>query len=194
MNVRIWGNHAENVYVAHGCATTSLGPLYVFRNTSGRTRADASGKLGSAFIKLGYSDSADAYRRGRMYVFHNSVLQLDNHGARFGLLVTNSAYRQFNIVSLNNVLHVLQSPAISATADQPGSQFDYDLRPSWAAAPQEPHGLVGTPTWELAPDGRRWLKPGAPGHDKGTVIPNFSDGFLGAAPDVGAVETGSTPP
>jgi hypothetical protein len=191
MNVRVWGNFTENVMIPHGCATTSLGPLYLFRNTNGRTRTDSSGKLGSAFLKLGYSDSADEYRHGKMYVLHNTVLQPDDHGPRFGLLITSSAYRQYNITSRNNILHVLQSPSISGTADQPGSSFDYDMHSSFA--PQEPHGFSGKPVYDTSPDGRRWLRAGTPGHDQGVRIPNFNDDFLGAAPDLGAFENGSPP-
>ena len=38
------------------------------------------------------------------------------------------------------------------------------------------------------------LKPGAAAIDKGTVLPGVTDGFSGAAPDLGAIEAGSVPP
>lgn len=37
------------------------------------------------------------------------------------------------------------------------------------------------------------LKPGAPAIDAGVVIPGFTDGFVGAAPDLGAYEYGGLP-
>jgi hypothetical protein len=38
------------------------------------------------------------------------------------------------------------------------------------------------------------LRPRSPAIDKGTVLPTITDGFKGAAPDLGAYEFGSTPP
>ena len=38
------------------------------------------------------------------------------------------------------------------------------------------------------------LKPGAAAIDKGTALPGVTDGFAGAAPDMGAIEAGSAPP
>ena len=35
------------------------------------------------------------------------------------------------------------------------------------------------------------LAPNSPGFDQGLVIPNFSDGFTGSAPDMGAHEAGT---
>jgi hypothetical protein len=38
------------------------------------------------------------------------------------------------------------------------------------------------------------LKPGSVGVDRGTILPNVTDGFGGRAPDLGALEIGQTPP
>jgi len=38
------------------------------------------------------------------------------------------------------------------------------------------------------------LRPGSPPVDAGFVLPNLNDGFLGAAPDLGAYELGAAPP
>jgi hypothetical protein len=38
------------------------------------------------------------------------------------------------------------------------------------------------------------LKPGAAAIDKGTVIPNETDGYTGSAPDLGALEFGQPVP
>ena len=38
------------------------------------------------------------------------------------------------------------------------------------------------------------LKPGSAAVDRGVVLPNVTDGFAGAAPDLGAVELGQAPP
>ena len=38
------------------------------------------------------------------------------------------------------------------------------------------------------------LKPGAAAVDRGVALPNVTDGFTGAAPDLGALEFGQVPP
>ena len=38
------------------------------------------------------------------------------------------------------------------------------------------------------------LRPGSAAIDRGIVLPSITDGFTGAAPDLGAYELGSTPP
>ena len=38
------------------------------------------------------------------------------------------------------------------------------------------------------------LKPGSAAVDKGIAIPNVTDGFAGAAPDLGALEVGQPAP
>jgi len=38
------------------------------------------------------------------------------------------------------------------------------------------------------------LKPGSAAIDRGMILPNITDGFSGAAPDLGALELGQTPP
>jgi hypothetical protein len=59
------------------------------------------------------------------------------------------------------------------------------------------NGIHATPTyrsghgWQSESGGQYQLQPGTPGADQGVAIPNFNDGFLGAAPDVGAAEGGA---
>jgi hypothetical protein len=75
------------------------------------------------------------------------------------------------------------------------AQFSNDL----TNAPSSPEvgGIVGTPQyasgngWQSGVGGMYQLAAGSPGYDKGKRIPNFNDGFLGAAPDVGAAEAGA---
>src|SRR5258708_11152917 len=58
-------------------------------------------------------------------------------------------------------------------------------------------GINATPTyaagngWQSEAGGQYALAAGTPGFDQGARIPNFNDGFLGAAPDVGAAESGA---
>ena len=38
------------------------------------------------------------------------------------------------------------------------------------------------------------LKPGSAAVDRGTILPNVTEGFSGRAPDLGALEIGQAPP
>ena len=59
----------------------------------------------------------------------------------------------------------------------------------------EIHGISNTtPTFEQEGDYVFYLAPGEPGEDAGENIPNFSNGFTGNAPDMGAFERGVFPP
>jgi hypothetical protein len=82
-----------------------------------------------------------------------------------------------------------------------GNDLDYDLVNGnvVAYAGAETHRVVGTPIYE---EGHGWssesgglyqLAPHSPGYDRGVYLPNFSDGFSGAAPDMGAHEAGTAP-
>ena len=57
--------------------------------------------------------------------------------------------------------------------------------------------MIGTPTYapgngpSAEASGMYQLAPKSLGYDKGVRIPNFNDGFTGAAPDVGAHEAGT---
>ena len=78
----------------------------------------------------------------------------------------------------------------------PSNNFDYDLT----------IGLMEVPNTSLtngisnqipqfansSRSGNYQLLAGSPGHDAGTVLPNFNDGFEGTAPDMGAHERGGS--
>jgi hypothetical protein len=196
-NVRIWGNYMTDVYVGVACASTSIGPLYVWRNVTGVVRESPT-KISGAFFK-----TSDKMGGGRIYVFHNTILQPRNpsdpqrtSGAVVGL---GWGGPMTNVVSRNNILHVTRQ-AILDRARSLHNDFDYDLcsAPITAAETQEKHGLRGVP--EFVPgygfqngNGVFALAAKSPGFDAGIVVPNFNDGFIGAAPDLGAHEAGTAP-
>ena len=103
--------------------------------------------------------------------------------------------RQQNLVSRNNILHLRREkePAIRDPYQYATNDFDYDLIFGQVHAREgvEMHGVRALPqyerTAEATPPG---LRPGSPGHDAGCRLPNFNDGFAGAAPDMGAIESG----
>jgi hypothetical protein len=209
MNVRVWGNYITNTYGAFGCASPSLGPLYLFRNVYAVSRKHGGntedGFRGHYLIKLGNEKSE--WTQGRMYIFHNTILQppafegskARSSGAQSGIAFTSDQKTAFNITSRNNVIDLRTEKdwAIHDTQKTASNDYDYDLingkvlgRPG-----TEAHAIIATPVWERSPDGKvLWLKAGSPGFDAAVRLPNFNDDFVGAGPDVGAIEAGSTTP
>ncbi len=196
-NVRIWGNYMTDVFVGVACASTSIGPLYVWRNVTGVIRESPT-KTSGAFFK-----TSDKMGGGRIYVFHNTILQpvspadpKKTLGAVVGL---GWGGPMTNVTSRNNILHVTRQ-AFADRARDPQNDFDYDLfsAPFTAADGQEKHGLRAVP--KFVPGcglqngkGVFALSAGSRGFDAGVVLPNFNDGYTGAGPDIGAHEAGSAP-
>lgn len=213
LNVRVWANVIDQTFIGIGGATTSLGPCYVFRNVYLRSRrgpgATADDYKGQAFLKLGADPKNAHLARGRMYVFHNTVLQppgwggfATTSGATRGLHLTGPDKHQTAIVSRNN-LFWLRDPAGTAIYDgqkSPENDFDHDLFTGGidAVADSEAHGIRAVPEFSAPLDLRRpWTVAPAgstPGRDQAVAIPNFNDGFAGAGPDVGAFEAGRPVP
>ena len=210
MNVRVWGNYITMTYGAIAAASPGLGPLYIWRNVYAVSRKCESNVpnafRGHFLIKLGHEKRE--YTLGKLYAFHNTTLQPiykvdgwnDRGGAQSGLGITSDKKYAENLVTRNNVFHLRDNNVHNWVVNdrrQPASNdFDYDLYfgSLRARTGAQAHGINAEPTYDRAPDGRLWLRPGTPGHDAGVRIPNFNDDFVGKAPDMGAVETGSTTP
>jgi len=209
-NIRVWGNFVDMTYTGIASAACSLGPLYIFRNVMNRSRefsfknTDKDGR--GWFGKLG---NLGRYADGRRCFFHNTLLQpvaagkKDPLGAWGGPSPCGGEETMSNTVSLDNIWHTCR-PGKYFCEDEtrsPSNVFDYDLYNGrfklYAGA--EPHGIHGEPAYlpgngdEAGASGRYELAPGSPGFDAGVWIPNFDDGFTGAAPDMGAQESGTPP-
>lgn len=207
MNVRVWANVIDWTFDGIGGAATALGPCYIFRNVylhSRRGPGDTEVALrGQYFLKLGADPQRALTARGRMYVFHNTVLQPRDAagnpaGAERGLYLTSKEKHQTNIISRNNLLWLRDDKGMAVFDGQnsPDNDFDHDLFIGKVSARpgSEAHGIVGAPILAGPLDVRRaWtmpLAPASPGFDAGVKLPNFNDGFSGAAPDAGAFEAG----
>jgi len=211
MNVRIWSNYIDSFYMAIGAASTALGPQYIWRNLSdfsrrGPTSADKYYR-GGAFLKLGSSDPQ--YARGRIYAFHNTILQppapwvypeREFAGCETGLNVTDDDARQSNILCRNNILHVNNhtegQDSIKDPSHDPSNSYDFDLYNGFVVAGSERNGIRlepdEIPEYDLGDTaGQYALAVGAPGHDMAERVPNFNDQFTGQGPDIGACEYGA---
>ncbi|NUQ63092.1 MAG: hypothetical protein HUU20_11500 [Pirellulales bacterium] len=105
-------------------------------------------------------------------------------------------------VSRNNILHVRtpRNPSASAAKQNVDNDFDYDLFNGRVPEGQEAHGIRGEPVYSAdagfdpaTGTGRFQLSPTSPGAGAGQPIPNFSDGYTGQLPDIGAHHRGSPP-
>ncbi len=218
-NVRIWGNYFHLFFNGIATASTSKGPLYIFRNVAGESRMGHRNSTGGSFIKTG---ERNEFSDGRRYVFHNTVLQ------------PNGAFNAFtghinpNCVTRNNIFDV---PGRLATnrEKEPASDYDHDYfsgesigksareehRIKFSTTPAGtrlyrssynlefyPRSTINSIKWGAVPyefgDKKRkitdpvvWISN--PLIDSGIVILGFNDDFKGKAPDLGAFETGAPP-
>ncbi|EMI18802.1 hypothetical protein RMSM_04277 [Rhodopirellula maiorica SM1] len=203
MNVRVWNNCTDVCMMSLAGASTSLGPVYFWRNIALGSRygskSDWDGSKGGGFLKLG--NESVAMTKGRMYVYHNTIYQpkpwpgrSDSSGCRSGLICTGKTKRQQNIVSRNNILHLRREKeiAIRDPFQFPTNDFDFDfiLGTVSASEESETQAIRGIPVYEPANGKPLGLQPGSPGHDAAVRLPNFNDNYHGEGPDMGAIETG----
>jgi hypothetical protein len=191
-NVRIWGNYSTESFTGVACASTLIGPLYVWRNLCSEIRI-APNKWNGSFLKTG-----DELGGGRIFVFHNTILQpvlttskgKTTVGAEEGF----GGDPLLNVTSRNNILHARSVAIRDSTAD-PAGDYDYDLYTGELRAPDrhEMHGIQGEPVYVNGSGlkgsaGLFWLSSASPGYDGGVPLPNFNDDYVDRAPDVGAHE------
>lgn len=206
-NVRIWGNFIDGAHASIAVAPTERGPIYIWRNLSGHSiryppeigPPSATGNRGP-FLKNGSREHQGLWGEGRIYVFHNSILQPDGQGA---MGISGSGGSTQNMVTRNNILDTFGTFASINDQPDPGipnvnNDFDHDLfsgrvclfTPAiccWADCQVactadwgtenvvEPHGHCGEPTYRTENGvGEYYLEPGTPGHREGTLIPQFN--------------------
>jgi hypothetical protein len=198
-NVRIWDNYITQAMMMIGNAPCSIGPLYIWRNVVSRSqsRSDADG---GNFLKMGYAGSED-WMTGHQYIFHNTIFRSDEYlptGGFGGNRIVK------HTVSRNNILHILNAKgkgySASESKQNTDNDFDYDLFNGKVPAGTESHGVRGDPVYAAGAGfdaatktGIFHLAPNSPGAGAGQPIPNFSDGFTGKAPDIGAHQRGAPP-
>ncbi len=200
-NVRIWGNYIDRTCVKIAIASTSSGPIYIWRNVANVAEC-SPGEYRGAFLKSG---GEDQYCGGKIYVFHNTILQPSGWGCSDGR--TDSGGFMSHLESRTNILHVSSDTKDSikefSTHPKPDlNDFDYDLYNGQVIVDgdldlgsdriHERNGIRAKPVYNPRNGaGEFYLDSSSPGYDAGVRLPNFSDGFTGAAPDMGAHEAGT---
>ena len=212
-NVRIWSNYIHHTFVHIASAATSMGPLYIFRNVFGVSRLSHQDSSGGTMLKTGMNYlEIDGERvstgLGYRFIFHNTALQPN------GALDVFSGHEAHNAVSRNNIFYA-RGATYPKDSGAPHNDFKNDLtggylgggfvrsmflpseRPEWYLAP-----TVNKIQWgkvEVTHNGRTstitdpFLQVKNPAIDTGVRLPGFNDEFTGAAPDIGAFETGLPP-
>jgi len=199
-NVRIWNNYIEDVMIPIANAAASIGPLYAWRNVSGRSFSPPGSTWNMThgpFFKMGYA-GGEQWMTGHMYIFNNTIFQPNGEGAS-GLGGSSRVIK--HCVARNNIFHVRPSDSRSiSTGPSVDNDFDHDLLSARHPDGQEGHGVLGEPKYapgagfdRESKTGCFQLAPGSPGYDEGVVIPNFCDVFDGKGPDMGAHEAGTSP-
>jgi hypothetical protein len=196
-NNRVWGNYITQSMMMIGNAATSIGPLYVWRNVVAHSQGQPDAGGGN-FLKMGFA-GGEQWMTGQMYIFHNTLFRSGDWLPTGGLGGNRIVKRT---VSRNNVLHVRSPSNYSASEakENVDNDFDYDLYNGRIPAGQEEHGVRGEPVYAAGAGfdaatgtGRFQLAPSSAGAGAGEPIPNFSDGYTGPAPDVGAHQRGAPP-
>jgi hypothetical protein len=201
-NVRIWGNYMDRTATGVATTLTAVGPVYVFRNVFNRNQffenraPDADDR--QPFFKSG---SSGDFSNGRRYLLHNTMLQATAPGSSYGLGGgagvggTGDSQPVRNTVSMNNIYH-LWKPNSAVYQVGGDNTFQSDMF-NGSMGTAVVSGINATPQyaagngWQSESGGAYALAAGTPGYDAGVRIPNFNDGFVGNAPDVGAAEAGA---
>jgi len=202
INVRVGANRINNpMTIGIGSAYIVVGPLYVFRNEIFNLARNQSG------YKLGTPRLCDGF--GRYY--HNTLFT-DEYA--YGMADWGGP-GWYNQVFLNNVVKV-GAWLLVHNGDSRNLVLDYNCSYSpltgdkwrlnginysslaaFQAAGQELNGIFADPQFVNEAIGDLRLQETSPAANRGVVIPNFNDEsspwpFQGSAPDMGAIESGST--
>jgi hypothetical protein len=209
-NVRIWSNYIHHTFVHIATASTSMGPLYIFRNVFGESRVSHQDPSGGMMIKTGMNYMTINGERvstglGYRFIFHNTALQPS------GGLDVFSSHELHNAVTRNNIFYS-RGRTYPEDRGAPANDFKHDLKGGYLGG-----GMIRTmwlPSerleWFLAPTMNRieWgrvestrngrtvaitdpmVQARNPALDAGVALPGFNDDYAGSAPDIGAFENG----
>jgi hypothetical protein len=208
-NLRLWGNRVEDVHMAFAVAPAGPGPLYLVRNVvhrHGNTRASQVDGYTSSVLKIHSGSSTPV---GPLFLYHNTVLTDAPATDAVALFSGGSATA---IRARNNVFAATRyalSKSHSVPLDWNGDDLyststsrlvrwlsaSYATLPLFRAATgQEAQGIQAAPQLEDPDGGDFRPAPGSPLIDRGLVVAGINDGFVGAAPDIGALEREDSAP
>jgi hypothetical protein len=203
-NVRMFDNRIEQTFCGISTAPNRQGPSYIFNNVVWNL-GDAQ-DVNSVAVKNG---GGEEYTRGRHFLFNNTMMVEKNVMSSIGY--GKGKQRALYYATTRNNIFVSgtcpEMPGVSETIGKgqsiadiyriPENDFDYDILGNTtvgkasicAIEGAEEHGVFALPDFVDCLHGVFTLQ-GGKAIDSGTVIPNFTDNYQGAAPDMGAFEYG----
>ncbi|MBN1579563.1 MAG: right-handed parallel beta-helix repeat-containing protein [Anaerolineae bacterium] len=207
-NVRIWGNHFDQILVGVSLAPVYDGPVYVLRNLFTNLGVTPSttqdGWPASSFkFNSGYDPS------GEMYLFHNTAyasaadtdaLQIKNPGSWASIMARNNIWAgtRYALSNVNTSPVDLDYDELYTTAANElvywgdgANRHMRTLADFQANTGQELHGLSAAPGFVDAANNNCYLDADSPLIDRGVRLPGINDDYLGGAPDIGAFEADS---
>lgn len=202
-NIRIWGNHIEDVHMAFAVAPAAPGPTWILRNVAynfGASRtSQIDGYTASALkINSGYPTPI-----GPLLLYHNTflteapgtdALALLDPGESTSLVARNNviAGTHYTLYKVNPITLDFDWDAHHTTDPVRFVKWEganhADLAALQSAEGQEMNGIEAPPLLMDPAGGNFTPQAGSSLVDRGLVLPGINNGFEGAAPDVGAVE------
>jgi len=190
INVRIWKNRVDDVFVGMSIAPISQGPEYILYNTFTHYWRSA--------FKLSLGST------GHAWICHNTMTS-----ARAPSAAVHPSGPFSNLHFRNNILVGTNRPAVNDDAgeSQSGNDFEGDLihvnsgalfrwkNTNYATLPAlrfaigfELGGRQGDPLFSAPGSGDYSIRLGSPAIDAGIRLFGINDSYLGLAPDIGAFE------
>jgi hypothetical protein len=202
-NVRLWGNAIRDVHMAVAAAPAAPGPLYVVRNVAwrfGNTRTSRQDGYTASALKV---NSGYPTPLGPLFLYHNTfltdapatdALALMSPGTGTLLLARNNviAGTRYALYKVNPIPWDGDGNDLHTTD---ASRFvwwqgvRYDTLAAYRGLGQEARGISAPPALVDPVGGHFEPQPGSALVDRGIPLPGINDGFLGPAPDIGALET-----
>ena len=193
MNVRFYNNRVEGSYCGISLAPIMAGPTYIFRNLilnlgDQRGSPNAATKNGGGYQSI--------FDHSNSYEFHNTIY---TSGAGFkGVGFSSLPMKDIIRATTRNNVIVTSKEGIIDKHNLVENDFDYDLfahqdgttSTALYADGNEKNGLFENPDFVDKTNGLFGLTEKSAGVDDGCVLDNFSDGYIGNAPDMGAIEYG----
>jgi hypothetical protein len=194
-NVRIWENFSDLSFNHIASASTSLGPLYVWRNIGFRTqdRVSTNYALGTGNKNRRTLSGGTTWGGGWCFWYHNTFYRAGTAALPEGChsAMVSDDYR--NTVAKNNILGNWSRAVANGT--NTSNEFDYNVYSGTLQVPpgQMANGINGQATYDAVhASGPYTLTTSSNGYQDGVEIKNFTQTFSGAAPDIGAIERGQT--
>ena len=202
MNVRIYENFTDSCYAHYGLSNITLGPLYVFNNVSFVGHKFPGDCNEAVFLKIGNKLKFDKTTNkswpaaGIAFVFNNTLLQPVVNGKKNGISkFATSTGPSEGVVYMNNIIN---------TTGNNGNDFEIlPLQTNSIAKNNLYYGgvlneiglannICAMPVYNIQRGGW-YLEKDSQGYKQGIFIPNFSEGYSGSLPDIGAYQNGKPP-